>query len=499
MLALTVAVGEALPTEFRIFKAGENTTAHGSFIFDEVAAANVMAAYREHGTDVMIDLEHLSVENPETSANFDPDARGWCRLELRNGELWAVGVTWTADGAARLNDKRQRYISPVLAFDAETRRVEELLNLAITALPATDNLEPLVAASARSRRVTARDMRKLTAGVAFGDICRAVQTALDERYPYAWIVDVYDGSVVYEFAAKLWEQTYALNGNVVELGATPVEVKRTYAPVAALPAPAAAARRQKLAATPGQEGDPIMTQEQFMALVEALGLGSDATVEDVIATISAMVSKLQDAANGTAPAADSGDAPPAAASGAPAMVAAARLVTASRVLSRLSGKSEIGEIVREVEAWHTSHVELDKQKAALAKERETLEASERKRLVGELVKLGAEIPATAWSDDSATTPAEPWLSMPIAQLRSRVEKLSAAKGATTVRASGGAGGALRPVPIARDTKGQVVVVDGESVELSASEIVACRDAKATLENYARNKLIRARARAARSS
>jgi phage I-like protein len=136
-----------LPTEFRIFRAGLNETRKGKFIFDADGARAVMANYAAHDTDGMIDLEHLSLD-PE-SKSYDPDARGWCRLELRNGELWAVGVTWTDDGAARLSQKRQRYISPTFDFDPESRRVIEIHNLALTAMPATDAPQALVAASNR--------------------------------------------------------------------------------------------------------------------------------------------------------------------------------------------------------------------------------------------------------------------------------------------------------------------------------------------------------------
>jgi hypothetical protein len=145
-LAIAMPGGEP-PREFRIFAAGKNTTAKGEYLFDELAARDVMAAYTEHGADVMIDLEHLSVSDPDRSVNFDPDARGWCKLSLRSGELWAINVKWTADGAARLRQKRQRYISPAFACDPETSRITELLNIAITAAPATHNLMPLVAAS----------------------------------------------------------------------------------------------------------------------------------------------------------------------------------------------------------------------------------------------------------------------------------------------------------------------------------------------------------------
>jgi len=141
--------GDTLPTEFRLFTSGVNRTRKGEFLFDEVAAAAVMAAYHEHGADLMIDLEHLSVAPEEVSGdgrNFDPDARGWCKLALRNGELWAVQVTWTPEGAERLRARRQRYVSPAFHTDAD-RRVASMINVAITALPATDHTPALVASN----------------------------------------------------------------------------------------------------------------------------------------------------------------------------------------------------------------------------------------------------------------------------------------------------------------------------------------------------------------
>jgi phage I-like protein len=303
-LSALIPVGDEPPREFRIFAAGENTSTKGSINFDEHAARAVMTEYGKHGADVMIDLEHLSLEDPARSINYDPDARGWAKLEIRNGELWAVDVHWTPEGEARLREKRQRYISPAFTFDPKSLRVTEVFNIAITALPATDQLAPLVAAS----------------------------------------------------------------------------------------------RREKF-----NEGAP-MNQEQLAAIAEALGLGADANVEDILATIAGMVKKIQDAANGAADAA--GDAaedavkeelPPGEEEPAP-LAAASRLRAATRKLARLSGKKEIGEVVCEVESWRASHLELEAEKAKIAKERTLLEGSERRKLVGELVKLGAEIPATAWQD-----------------------------------------------------------------------------------------------------
>ena len=145
-----------LPREFRLFRAGSNRTSKGTFLFDTEAARSVMAAYRQAGTDVMIDLEHQSLSADASARPDSADARGWFKLELRNGELWAVNVTWTPDGARRLSERTQRYISPTFLHDAlpdGSKRVVELLNVALVAMPATHSPHELVAASRGGRPI----------------------------------------------------------------------------------------------------------------------------------------------------------------------------------------------------------------------------------------------------------------------------------------------------------------------------------------------------------
>ncbi len=138
--------GDKPPTEFRLFMKDVNTfEGKGIGIFDEQAAIEVMAAYTAHGVDIMIDLEHLSLD-PYAPA-FDPDARGWCKLEVRGGELWAVDVKWTEDGARRLNEKTQRYVSPVFFVEYESRRIVDVTCIALCAMPATYQTPALIAAS----------------------------------------------------------------------------------------------------------------------------------------------------------------------------------------------------------------------------------------------------------------------------------------------------------------------------------------------------------------
>ncbi len=135
------------PKEFRIFRKGMNKTSKGDFLFDDEAAKSVMAEYRQHGVDIMIDLEHLSLDSEGT--NYDPSAYGWCKLELRGGELWAVNVSWTTAGAQRLRKKESRYISPAFHYLTDNGRITEIYNIAICAVPATYETPALVAASKR--------------------------------------------------------------------------------------------------------------------------------------------------------------------------------------------------------------------------------------------------------------------------------------------------------------------------------------------------------------
>lgn len=152
-IALSLGTTGELPTEFRLFTAGWNDTENGRFLFDEVAAQSVMDASRQWGVDLAIDLEHQMLTGDSPADPTARDARGWCQLELRSdGSLWAVNVKWTPDGAQRLSEKRQRYISPAFTTDPETQRVTKMINVAITSIPATHDTPALVAASIPKHR-----------------------------------------------------------------------------------------------------------------------------------------------------------------------------------------------------------------------------------------------------------------------------------------------------------------------------------------------------------
>ncbi len=163
---LEVAEGLPLPKEFRIFKAGINATAKGDFDYDDAARATMLAAAQQRGgVRYMVDLEHDSLHPERRAQRADAgDARGWFSLDFRpDGSLWAVNVEWTPDGARRLTEKTQAYISPAFkhVIDGGALHPLELVNAALCAVPAMHDAPALVAASrldfapARSARVLA--------------------------------------------------------------------------------------------------------------------------------------------------------------------------------------------------------------------------------------------------------------------------------------------------------------------------------------------------------
>jgi hypothetical protein len=135
----------SLPAQFRIFRKGANPSTKGTVYFDDIAAREVMANYQQHGARIMLDLEHLSLN--KQSPNYNPNAMGWFSLALKAGELWAVQVKGTDEGNERVDSKKQAYTSPFFAVDPKTKRVKCIINVALTALPATDKPMALVAAN----------------------------------------------------------------------------------------------------------------------------------------------------------------------------------------------------------------------------------------------------------------------------------------------------------------------------------------------------------------
>lgn len=178
------------------------------------------------------------------------------------------------------------------------------------------------------------------------------------------------------------------------------------------------------------------------------------------------------------PAAGAPPPPAAAAAEKPEEVAAA-----TALFMRMSGKSSIVDAIKEAEVWRKSHITHETDVQALAKERATLELAERRKLCVELVHLGAEFPATVWSDDTATALKPRWLKMEIQELREHTLSQRAARG-----------GKAPPEPVAPPAGGdapkageQEITTPYGVVKLSAREVAMCDELKQDPKDYAARK------------
>jgi hypothetical protein len=373
--------GDAPPSEFRIFTAGAVDTVKGTFVFDDVAAAAVMAEYEKHGIDLMIDYDHASLG---TGMSPDPaqagKAAGWFNLQLRNGELWAVNVRWTPPAAEALSRKEWRFMSPAFTTD-ESGRVTSLLNVAITNLPATRNLQPLMAASLlRLSMMNAESVQKALDALIAGDS---------------------------EACAELLKGMIADAASGEAAEAPPTE-------------PAAMA--EKPVEEPKPEAPKAEEDEEKKAAV----------------------------------------------------------AVANRLLA-ITGTKDFTAALSAAEAFKASHIELETERQKLAKEREILEAGERRRGCIDLVVKAGRAPSTVWADEKCSAPKKYLAAMPIEDFREYL--------ADALKASSGKAPASKP-PVVASEGGRVVQTSRGPVALTAREVQTIESVKGDFQAYAENKALK---------
>jgi phage I-like protein len=137
---LTLAMAE-LPGWLRLLPLGKVKLVDGRPPFEVTpkSLSDMVKAYGSRGTDLVIDYEHQSLKGGQAPA------AGWIKdLEVREDGLWAQ-VDWTSKAQEYLKGREYRYFSPVLRIDPASRQPQELMNVALTNVPAIQGLSPLVA------------------------------------------------------------------------------------------------------------------------------------------------------------------------------------------------------------------------------------------------------------------------------------------------------------------------------------------------------------------
>jgi len=250
------------PSEFRIFPAGAFGATKGKYTFSARSAEKVMEAFKAHGTELAFDYEHQTFSDPPVRA----PAAGWFTPEVRNGELWATQIKWTPDALKHIQDGEYRYFSP--AFETEKGgEVVRLLNVALTNLPSMHSLQPLVAAS---QKTADRRTAVTLSAMSFDAIRMELEAALRALYPEGegkplpWLSELYDDHLIVAFDGHLYRIAYEVRGASAVLVGEPLEVQRTYTPVAK-----------------GDEGEPMKNVLTALALA-ATASEADATSAVVV-------------------------------------------------------------------------------------------------------------------------------------------------------------------------------------------------------------------------
>lgn len=140
-------MADKIATEVRLFTFGKNETEKGTFVLSKADAAACLTAWKARGTDLSWDYEHAVTKD---STGPCP-AAAWCSLEVRGDGLWATNIRWTSTALKLLEAKEYRYFSPFFEH-TEAGHILNVINIALTNIPATHGIAPLVAASALASR-----------------------------------------------------------------------------------------------------------------------------------------------------------------------------------------------------------------------------------------------------------------------------------------------------------------------------------------------------------
>ena len=123
------------PDWVELIPAGPTVTGRDgrAWLFDDMATELVQSNFIGRAIDLVIDREHAT--QLRASVGQEAPAGAWVKqFEVRNGALWGR-VEWTPRGAAQVEAKEYRFLSPVFDYDLDNRRIVRMVSAALTNIP----------------------------------------------------------------------------------------------------------------------------------------------------------------------------------------------------------------------------------------------------------------------------------------------------------------------------------------------------------------------------
>ncbi|EBP4101924.1 phage protease [Salmonella enterica] len=153
-LSLELPAGVTPSGRVRLFPAGTFRGLDGrpkectAWVMNAVCAQRLINQVNNQKTELCFDYEHQTLRAMQ---NGKPaPASGWFKsLEWVEGDgLYATDVRWTDAASAMICAREYRYISPWFRYSATTGEVLSLVNVALTNIPALDDLDEVAQAAA---------------------------------------------------------------------------------------------------------------------------------------------------------------------------------------------------------------------------------------------------------------------------------------------------------------------------------------------------------------
>ncbi|ENR3783953.1 phage protease [Salmonella enterica] len=169
--ALSISLtAEATPaTRVRILPAGAFRSNDGrpkecpAWVMNAACAQRLIAAAASKKTDYSFDYEHQTLR-AVTNGKPAPASAWFKSLEWVEGDgLYAVDVDWTAAASQMIAAREYRYLSPMFDYHPVTGEVGQLINVALTNLPALEELDEGVVAAASRLAATSSTFPENTA------------------------------------------------------------------------------------------------------------------------------------------------------------------------------------------------------------------------------------------------------------------------------------------------------------------------------------------------
>ena len=131
------AIPDNVPSRILVTPWGTVESNNGDFVIDERSAADILADFKAHKTEIPIDREHQTVGGKHLSPAGDAPAMGWITaLHAVPGEGIYADVTWTPRGTEYVKNREYRYLSPGLLHEKGDNRPKALDHVSLTNKPA---------------------------------------------------------------------------------------------------------------------------------------------------------------------------------------------------------------------------------------------------------------------------------------------------------------------------------------------------------------------------